>query len=344
MAKRVSKRLLLGLGSTLTFGTVGVVGGFGIKSIVESTLDNQINQFAFNSLSETAFTNAPDYNVATGDMFVDTTNLKRFHFGNTLIGQTVTPYGWLGVFEEPDKSSRIALTGWNGEVLWVNEPVYGTSNKHNYDVYDMEYDFKNDLIFVLRSWSSNGFINDRDEGLPEVRMDILDAKTGKSYDGSRINWEIIPSSVTDAGKRLKDWQRKALNALKAQGYLNWSNGDNRAQYKNLYQLDLASGPQQKNLLLTWMPDFMRLTKNFGKNNASSITLNDFFKLWPEVTTSLFILPENIRKNKPADQYYLITNPFLQLEKIMKMMPSLFILCTSFFQIKVGMFITRVLVD
>ena len=127
MAKRVSKKLLLGLGSTLTFGTIGVAGGFGIKSIVDISLNNQIEQFSVKSVTEDVFSNAPDYNVAQSNMFIDPSNLKRFHFGNTLIGQTVTPYGWLGVFDDPYNgniaSTRIALTGWNGEILWVNEPT-----------------------------------------------------------------------------------------------------------------------------------------------------------------------------------------------------------------------------
>ena len=350
MRKRISKKLLIGLGSAITFGAVGTVSGFGVKSIIDSTfLNEQNNKLAINKLDEVSFTNAPDYNVAMADMFVDTTNLKRFHFGNTLIGQTVTPYGWLGVFDEPNKSTRIALTGWNGEVIWVNEPADYASgvNLHNYDVYDMEYDFKNDLIFVLRTWSSNGFINDNDEGFPKIRMDILDAKTGKEFDKSRINWMVLPPNETDQGKKLKDWQRKSLTALKQYKYLNWGNQQNRQQSKNLYQLDIASGSSQNNILVTWMPDFMRLTKNYGTTSASIINLKDFINLWPQVAVSWIVLPNNIRQNKPAeysryfdltrsdeinkdnngnitiqisnqwkqaDQYYLIANPFFTVGK------------------------------
>ena len=358
MAKRVSRKLLLGLGSTLTFGTIGVVGGFGIKSIIDLTSNNQINQFSIKALAESQFSNAPDYNVATKDMFIDPSNLKRFHFGNTLIGQTVTPYGWLGVFDDPYKgaiaSTRIVLTGWNGEILWVNEPTDTEPglDDRNYNVYDMEYDFKNDLIFVLRTWSSNGFLNDRDETFPPIRLDILDAKTGKAYNGSSIKWQTAANTHI-----LKKWQEKALNGwsegskkwlgLKNSGYLNWKNQQNRDQSKNLYQLDLASSSDQKNLLLTWMPDFMRLTKNFGSTNASSISLKDFIQIWRSVAVSWIMLPENIKNNsaaeysvyfdlllsdeinipddkilkvlvngewKPADQFYLIANPFFTVGK------------------------------
>ena len=359
MPKRISRKLLVGLGSIVTFGAVGTVSGFSIKSIIDSTINNNINQLAINGVTEDSFSNAPDYNVATKDMFIDSSNLKRFHFGNTLIGQTVTPYGWLGVFDDPYNgniaSTRIALTGWNGEIIWVNEPSYESGvDKRNYNVYDMEYDFKNDLIFVLRTWSSNGLLNDNNEKYPPIRLDILDAKTGKEFDGSRINWKTASNEHF-----LKKWQDKALNGstnpitsktkpgLKATGYLDWNNSQNRAQSKNLYQLDLASSPDQKNLLLTWMPDFMRLTKNFGKSNASSITLKDFIELWDQVAVSWIMLPEKIKQNtaseysvyfdlfksdeiekddqgktkikingtfKNADEYYLIANPFFTVGK------------------------------
>ena len=337
MARRVSKKLLVGLGSTLTFGTVGVVGGFGIKSIVDVALNSQNNQFQINTLAETAYTNAPDYNVATGDMFVDTYNLKRFHFGNTLIGQTVTPYGWLGVFDEGNKATRIALTGWNGEVLWVNEPTNYESgvNLHNYDVYDMEYDFNNDLIMVLRTWSANGLINNNDENLPPIRLDFLDAKTGKAFEGSVIKWKRQGDANTTYENK---WQEKALATLKSEKYLDWGNAQNKAQSKNLYQLDVASAPGKKNFLVTWMPDFMRLTKNFGKSNASLITLRDFIKIWNKVAVSFIVVPTKVKNDSPAnysryfdlvksnqingsdkidlgkgdvstDQFYLIANPF-----------------------------------
>ena len=291
MAKRTSRKLLLGLGSTLTFGTIGVVGGFGIKSIIDISLNNQIDQFSVKAVTEDVFSNAPDYNVAESNMFIDPSNLKRFHFGNTLIGQTVTPYGWLGVFDDPYNgnisSTRIALTGWNGEILWVNDPtnLEAGVDKRNYNVYDMEYDFKNDLIFVLRTWSANGFLNNADEGFPLIRLDILDAKTGKAYENSAIKWQTASNTHI-----LKKWQDKALNGLrdnsgkiikpglKTSGYLDWKNPQNRDQSKNLYQLDLASSFDQKNLLLTWMPDFMRLTKDFGKASASLMTLKDFINL------------------------------------------------------------------
>ena len=134
MPKRISKKLLVGLGSIITFGTVGTVSGFGIKSIINATWNNNLNQLKLSSNQTVNFNQIPDFNVATKDMFIPTKNLTRFHFGNTQIGQKVTPWGWLGVFDDEDGvKTRIALTGWNGEIIWVNE-TYKTLDKMN--VYD----------------------------------------------------------------------------------------------------------------------------------------------------------------------------------------------------------------
>lgn len=47
MTKRISRKLLVGLGSVVTFGAVGTVSGFAVKSIIDSTLNhNQVNQLA----------------------------------------------------------------------------------------------------------------------------------------------------------------------------------------------------------------------------------------------------------------------------------------------------------
>ena len=40
MPRRISRKLLVGLGSIVTFGAVGTVSGFGIKSIIDSSLNN----------------------------------------------------------------------------------------------------------------------------------------------------------------------------------------------------------------------------------------------------------------------------------------------------------------
>ena len=117
MPKRISKRLLVGLGSIITFGTVGTVSGFGIKSIIDVTLNNaQINQL--NSSNQVAsFNDIPDFNVATKEMFIPTKNLTRFHFGNTQIGQKVTPWGWLGVFDDKEKGVKKNCFNW---LKWWN--------------------------------------------------------------------------------------------------------------------------------------------------------------------------------------------------------------------------------
>ena len=275
MPKRISKKLLVGLGSIITFGTVGTVSGFGIKSIIDATWNNNFNQLnTSNPIS--SFTQIPDFNVATKDMFIPTKNLTRFHFGNTQIGQKVTPWGWLGVFDDEDGvKTRIALTGWNGEIIWVNE-TYKTLDKMN--VYDMQYDFNSNLIFVLRTKADNGFYEGNDNNYPEVYLEVLDAKTGKKYTDDVKNNEF------------ESLQREAKNKLINDTTLldGYDKDENiRKKTKNLYYLDVTYSSEQNAILATWMPNYMQMArqKYSGDQIGSLPSFQDVINTWDEVATS-----------------------------------------------------------
>ena len=82
MNRRKSKKVLIGLGSTVAFGSVGLVAGVGIKSIVEANIfnDNQFNLAQVKSVEE-----IPKFNTADDKLFpIDTSKFAReVHFGNT---------------------------------------------------------------------------------------------------------------------------------------------------------------------------------------------------------------------------------------------------------------------
>ena len=275
MPKRISRKLLVGLGSIVTFGAVGTVSGFGIKSIIDSSLNNsKLNQLTVNSSQTGSITDLPNYHVATEDMFIPTKNLKRFHFGNTQIGQKITPWGWLGVFDDPDGlKTRIALTAWNGEIIWVNED-YKTLNKLN--VYDMQYDFNSNLIFVLRTDSSNGFYNGNNQ-YPEVWLEVLDARTGRK----------LSDSVSE--KEFSILQQKAKTELVDGSLLFGYDGDQniRDKTKNLYYLDITYSEKQKTILATWLPNYMQMARQSysGEQEGSLPSFFDVFKSWSNVATS-----------------------------------------------------------
>ena len=108
MARRISKKLLAGLGTTLGFSTTAFIGGWGVKAIVDST--QQMHKFLnINSLNEANYDALPDFNRVDRDMFIDTNNIKNFHFSNVQKGPSVTPFGWLGT-QESDQT-KIVLTG-----------------------------------------------------------------------------------------------------------------------------------------------------------------------------------------------------------------------------------------
>ena len=269
MAQRLNKKLLLGLGSSLGFLGTGVISGFGINTIVNNGNNFNQDQLALNTLPEADFKTASDYNVATSDMFVDTTNLKRFHFGNTQRGQTVTPYGWLGVFEDSTTvQNRIALTGWNGEILWVNED-YKTANNSGFNVYEMKYDFRTNLIFVLRSGSQNGLIDDNPGSLnlTDVQLDILDAATGQ---------RIVNGGQAISKSDFVNFQNQALSRIRTTFLNDTILRNNKKIISNLFQLDVVSISDTK-VLVTWMPNFM-LLKNLGFGTFPSfMNIVDFFK-------------------------------------------------------------------
>ena len=302
MAKRISRKLLVGLGSVVTFGAVGTVSGFGVKSIIDSTLNhNQVNQLA-QTFPEGSYTELANYNVATRDMFIDTTDLRKFHFGNTQIGQKITPWGWLGVFESGNKKSKIALTGWNGEIIWVNDD-YGNQSDTRYNVYDMQYDWNTNLLLVLRTNADNGFYEPGQGNNPvPVQLDILDAKTGKKFTGSSIDsaW-------------FSPFQKSAINKLDDNFLKDYDRNQNlKNKSKNLYYLDVAFSKQQKALLATWMPNYMQMAdQNKSSSTFSLPTFYDVIMSWTDSAASALLKLDLVGENRDAKykRQFVLTKSF-----------------------------------
>ena len=230
-------------------------------------------------------------------MFIPTKNLKRFHFGNTQIGQKITPWGWLGVFEDDNAKTRIALTGWNGEIIWVNKDY----TLDDFNVYDMQYDFASNLIFVLRSNSANGFYNGA-EKYPKVYLQVLDAKTGKRYSD-----EVLDS-------KFEHFQRSAKDKLIIDTTLlaDYENNDNiKNKTKNLYYLDVTYSSQKKAILATWMPNYMQMARQRykGDQSGSLPSFQDVINTWDKVATSFMFdtekLINNQKYNKKERKFQLI---------------------------------------
>ena len=313
MAQRLNKKLLLGLGSGIGFLTTGVISGFGIRAIANQGIDN-FNQT--NRLAEQAFTQAPDYNVATPNMFIDTTNLKNFHFGNTQIGQTVTPYGWLGVFEDSRTvQNRIALTSWSGEILWVNED-YKNETTDQFNVYDMKYDFNSNLIFVIRTNSPNGMFTPTG-GLAPLRLDVLDAKTGKNvYNALDSNYW-----VSNIQARAKARFQQIFFDINNPSANDWQTS--QARWKNLFYLDIASRPDSNRVVVSYIPKFTQMVqkrKLNGRVNAVTgapegpfvtndqeiklISVKEFIDSWRETVLSVqFLLDANKKPTAHLSRRY-----------------------------------------
>ena len=244
MNARRSKKLLIGLGSTIAFSSVGFVAGVGIKSII--TTNN--NQPSF--LQEKSVEEIPKFNTADGTLFpIDTSKFAReMHFGNTWRGQTLTPWGWLGVGNGDTYSkATIFLTAWNGEILWINEYDRNLGNADSFTlnpVYDMKYDFNSDRLFVIRSAHANGLFG---KGASKFRLDIIEGSTGRQIKSSPLSWNQVSTFANKAEKFLKQ------------------NFESKNQ-EHLFTLDVVSSNKDDNTVyLTYSPNLMQLSE---KNPAS----------------------------------------------------------------------------
>ena len=284
MAQRLNKKLLLGLGSSLGFLGTGVVSGFGINAIVNQKNDANFVQNRISSLNEISFDQASDYNVADQSLFYNTTDLKSFHFGNVQKGQTLTPWGWLGVFEETGGvAKKIALTAWNGQILWINDD-YRDQNGLDYNVYEIKYDWNTNLIFVLRTSSNNGLLDNNNSNLVSVQLDVIDALTGVK-------------KLTIAPNDFRSNQQSAWNFMSGK-FLNWSDKNHRDRSQNLYYLDISSKPGTNQVAVTWMPNFMQLVlrqkspQSSGDNSQNYLPpFVDIFDGWDKVAKT-FIFEKN----------------------------------------------------
>ena len=104
----------------------------------------------------------------------------------------------------------------------------------------MKYDFNTNLVFVLRSGSQNGLVDDNPSSinLANVQLDILDAVPGQriANGGEAIN-------ANDFNR----FQNRALSVIN-QKFLDISRLNNKKPITNLFQLDVVSISSTKVLL------------------------------------------------------------------------------------------------
>ena len=247
MAKRISKKLMVGLGSTLTFGTVGVVGGFGVKALNDLRLSNDWEN-QLNRATRLGYNDIPITNTPSLDMF-NLPKLTTVSLGNIQKGQTVTPYGWLNRLT--DQHSRLVLTGWNGEVIWTTPNFNGN---HQGRIYDAKYDWNTDTILVLRYAHNNGgFWVPGSNARAWIYFEILDAKTG----------HVIKSVHPDPGQ-----QDGVYNIIKDK-FIDVTN--NSPRFNELYNLDSTSWENDNNLVLyNYLPNFMQLIEKNAADETHSL--------------------------------------------------------------------------
>ena len=272
MAKRQSKRLLVGLGSTVASATVVAMSGFGLNGLLR--VKNLEQSSLLNMIQPSSLSQFPNFQTPNAQMFIPTENLNSFHFGNVRRGQTLTPYGWLGVYnDDPDlrklKNHRLALTAWNGEILWVYDGVQANtdpiSNARNVtgNIYDVKYDFNTDLITIIYTDTSTGLFNPQDAN-GHTYIEIIDAKTGRQLPG----WK--PLNISSY------WGQPAGIALRDKFLLsNVSNDPNSGagwRALDLYKLDVTSrrGGNSNLMLIQYAPTYNQLHQGTYDNSITTL--------------------------------------------------------------------------
>ena len=282
--KRRSKKLMMGLGSTLVFGTTAVITGFGIKSLNDS-FNRDFFKDQIRAMNIQDVNDIPNFNrILTNELGGELSELKKedpsapipkpsllfdtskytkeMHFGNNWRGQTLTPWGWLGAGTEVGSksyySTTVFLTGWNGELLWVNNGYSRTETglSHREDmaeynpVYDIEYDWNTDTVFVFRTNIENGIYSESNTFLKYARIDVLKGSTGEKI-------------LTIKNGSFSDFREQAWSTIKA-----IFNTTKSERLKHLYSLDLVSDQNDRDTVyLTLMPNFMQLFETKPNNTV-----------------------------------------------------------------------------
>ena len=283
--KRASKKLLAGLGASIAFSTTAFVSGLGVKAII-NTVNNDTQELRFNRINEANFSQIPNLSTPTRDMFIDTTRLGNFHAGSVRKGQTLTPWGWLGLYTENNQASsnsrplhqKLALTAWNGEILWVNDDFQGQSFADNKaDIFDIKYDWNTDLIILTRSGNPNGLFKPQQTTAPDennLMIDVLEAKTG-------IRLLRIQNGSGNTND-LHNFAWKSFFAIR-DNFFNVATDLERI--KDLYSLDVTSlNGQQNQALAFYMPNFMQLYQKNQVGSAKTGTLPNFAQVLTDFQT------------------------------------------------------------
>ena len=317
MAKRISKKLLVGLGGTLgTASAVGVATVIVTNAINISNSPNWANQINF--LTDRPVSDFPDLNKVDSSMFINPAGLTRFHFGDIRKGQTVTPWGWLGV---KDNSNKLCLTAWNGEILWERD--LGEDGKAN--VYEIAYNFASNTISVMLSNQESGLFAPSFN--KTTRKETFNKLWVLQPNGEEIaRWSLntnamnFPEFALTAQRTMRGLFLDQ-NSMNIDGLFDSIHHGQNWRMKDLYDLNVLATdykyqhPKQPNMFLTYMPNYMQL---FQGENLPSMTqvlstfdeLNRFFFMERhKLSSSKFVSIdlETLLKNKTKPVFLDVKN-------------------------------------
>ncbi|MBD5423133.1 MAG: hypothetical protein HDR43_01400, partial [Mycoplasma sp.] len=301
--KKLIKSTLVTSVVALTISPLAIAAG---QQIIKD-YKNLLNNNSLSRATEASWTDIPNINVATNDMFINTENIKSL--SSVARGQMSTPYGWLGTYEKntamhpggnvpsntnTDKNyydqGTLVHIGWDGSILWAN-------NDSHIPIYSAKYHFNSNTIFVVRTRDQTGAGTSDNK----TYLTIHDASTGK------VLFSNTNSNNNSSGVSGWDFSRIFNNE-----FLDWTN---REDFKNdLYYQDMISIGDNDDILWFYMPNPLKM-KDTGKSNLVSIKTYSYDVVFSKDNNSLakvFLIKnsdiENARNNNNSiNTIYDVTN-------------------------------------
>lgn len=176
-------------------------------------------------------------------------------------------------------------------MLWVNDDYESNQSDPWANVYELKYDWNSNLVFVVRTSSRNGLV-DNPKQKPEVKIDLLDAITGVRKRTISLKWNLAIGSTLEARF----------------GNIFTKNNNDYERGKNLYSLEVTSS--RNKLVLTYAPNFMQLYDKVTSTGAL-VSMQQILDNWLYLTKSFsFSLNNN---GEITSQREITVNPNLSPE-------------------------------
>ena len=264
MAKtRRSKANLVALSATALVIPSAIATTIALSQPLQSNPNQTFNQLALESGA-----NFPNLGLANSQMFTyNPENLNTYHAGNVTNGQAITPLGWLGVYDQANGlAQRLALTAWNGEILWATNLPVNTYES----IVDLKYDWSTNMVIVLTTNKIQSGLFDlraTNTSTANTNLYLIDGSSGKTDPKWKLSFgadfairaqqELTSSANDGALFNPKSFQQDTFDQQD-----NW-------RAKDLYRIETVGATKTNSAITMLSPNWLQLYNHSG-NNAPSL--------------------------------------------------------------------------